>query len=165
MKWISFLGSDFANHLTLIQAVSSNLLVKRILSLPSVIRFLYNDFTIDSLTTSKNRNAEAARYKRSSSNANHLLLKDSETAPVVLEPANTSRTISPGSVRNLIKNSGIFSGNLAGCPPIPTILQHLRYCELLSVLGIWRRFGGIAPPLSSAKRPLISWPEGRFLGE
>ena len=75
-----------------------------------------------------------------------------------------SSTVSPASVRNSMKNVGSFSGNRAGCGFTPAVVQWRRYDELLSVFGICRRFDGMAPPLSSAKRRLMSWPEGRSFG-
>ena len=113
--------------------------------------------------TSRLRNLkdEAATYSRHSSKASHLRSTLSATAPVVFDPAKISSTKSPGSVRNRMKNSGSLAGNRAGCCFAPTSLQPLRYCPLDSVLGIWSRFEGIAPPLSWSAR---STPRARSTG-
>ena len=60
------------------------------------------------------RKAEPTRYSRSHSRAIHCRPSDSAASPVVFEPAKMSITVSPGSVRNLMKNSGSVRGNRAG---------------------------------------------------
>ena len=57
-----------------------------------------------SVSEAENRKADAAKYSENCSKANHFLPKASHTEPVVFEPAKISTTISPGLVRNLIKN-------------------------------------------------------------
>ena|GEM_PF-5591774 len=60
------------------------------------------------------RNLLASKYASVFSMAIHLRYSFSATAPVVLEPANGSSTMSPSSVTNLIKNSGNADGKRAG---------------------------------------------------
>src|SRR5262249_20170567 len=61
------------------------------------------------------RNRLVSRYSLSSSTAIHRRLSASHTSPVVLLPANGSRTRSPGSVRKWTKKDGTAAGKRAGC--------------------------------------------------
>ena len=61
-----------------------------------------------------NRKAEPMTYSRSHSRAIQDRPNNSAASPVVFDPAKMSTTVSPGSVRNLMKNSGNERGNRPG---------------------------------------------------
>ena len=88
---------------------------------------------------------------------------DSATYPVVLLPANGSRTKSFASVKNLIKKSGISFGILAGCISSSCSLQYSIYLSFAVVLEAIITLDGIAPPLSFKKEefPML-YSEGRL---
>src|SRR5439155_12465327 len=87
----------------------------------------------------------------------------SAAAPVVLLPANGSRTRFLGRVRNLMKNSGSPTGIRDGCSWSRSLRQYLRYLSLALVLAIVKTFEGIAPLLffKNEETPMLC-SEGRL---
>ncbi len=76
-------------------------------------------------TAVRPRNGRRRRPGRCGSFSKAIQRRSSFSAalPVVLEPAKMSSTVSPGSVRNSMKNVGNFSGKRAGWGFTPTLAQ------------------------------------------
>ena len=84
-------------------------------------------------------------YSKLGSIETHRRFSLSAEAPVVLLPANGSRTRFLGSVRNLMKKSGSSAVIRAGCGWRLLAEQYSKYLFVPFVLAIVRTLGGIAP--------------------
>src|SRR5213080_1684210 len=93
----------------------------------------------------KNLPRDPSTYSLLGSIANHRRFKLSATNPVVLLPANGSRTKFLGVVRNLMKNSARPAGIRAGWIASFLARQKSWYDSLDRVLLKVSTFGGIAP--------------------
>src|SRR5712692_1634370 len=136
-----------------------------------IINYHYNAPKVrDFLYSGSNLNRLPARYSSISSIPIQRRSSASATAPVVLEPAKGSSTMSSSLVSNFRKNSGSEAGNRAGWILVPTSLQRFVYASLLALFPIFRKsegissmtLGAIDPPAEiSSNEELMLCPEGR----